>query len=66
MSMTSAPSGKLRRSNGTWNPRHGTWWFAASVPGDGGKRKQIKNAAALRSLRVGGKYREHRRRRHAD
>lgn len=32
---------KLRRTDGTWNPRHGTWSFTASVPAPGGKRKQV-------------------------
>lgn len=32
---------KLRRADGTWNPRHGTWSFTASVRGPGGRRKQV-------------------------
>ncbi len=32
---------KLRRKDGTWNPRHGTWTFNTSVPGKGGKRQQV-------------------------
>ncbi len=32
---------KLRRSDGTWNPRHGTWTYATEGPGKGGKRKPI-------------------------
>lgn len=32
---------KLRRADGTWNPRHGTWSFTASVRGTGGKRRQV-------------------------
>lgn len=32
---------KLKRPDGAWNPRHGTWTFAISVPGTGGRRKQI-------------------------
>ena len=32
---------KLRRSDGSWNPRHGTWTFAASTRGQGGKRVQV-------------------------
>jgi len=32
---------KLRRSDGTWNPRHGSWTYATSVQGPGGKRQQI-------------------------
>lgn len=31
---------KLRRADGSWNPRHGSWTFAISVKGPGGKRKQ--------------------------
>lgn len=30
----------LRRKDGTWNPRHGTWYFSLELPpGPGGKRK---------------------------
>jgi integrase len=32
---------KLRRADGTWNPRHGTWTYAMEGPGKGGKRKPI-------------------------
>jgi integrase len=32
---------KLRRRDGTWNPRHGTWSFAVSYPGRNGKRTQV-------------------------
>ncbi|MCA1676410.1 MAG: tyrosine-type recombinase/integrase, partial [Actinobacteria bacterium] len=32
---------KLRRADGTWNPRHGTWTFNTSVPGKSGKRRQV-------------------------
>jgi Arm DNA-binding domain len=32
---------KLRRKDGTWNPRHGTWYFQISHPGRDGKRVQI-------------------------
>lgn len=32
---------KLRRKDGTWNPRHGTWTFYLSAPGPGGKRQQV-------------------------
>jgi integrase len=32
---------KLRRSDGTWNPRHGSWTYAVSVPGKDGKRQQV-------------------------
>ncbi len=35
---------KLRRKDGTWNPRHGTWAFTATVPGKGGKPQQIRKA----------------------
>ena len=31
---------KLRRKDGTWNPRHGKWYFAVSSRGLGGKRVQ--------------------------
>lgn len=34
---------KLRRSDGTWNPRHGTWWFTLELEaGLNGKRKRIR------------------------
>jgi integrase len=34
---------KLRRADGSWNPRHGTWYFALELPpGPGGKRKQMR------------------------
>jgi integrase len=30
----------LRRADGSWNPRHGTWYFALELPpGPGGKRR---------------------------
>jgi integrase len=32
---------KLRRRDGTWNPRHGAWTFAISYAGRNGKRTQI-------------------------
>ncbi|MEN3271225.1 MAG: hypothetical protein V7646_8119 [Pseudonocardia sp.] len=32
---------KLRRADGTWNPRHGSWTFATSTTGKGGKRQPI-------------------------
>jgi integrase len=32
---------KLRRRDGTWNPRHGAWTFAVSYAGRNGKRTQI-------------------------
>jgi hypothetical protein len=32
---------QLRRADGTWNPRHGTWTFATSTTGKGGKRQPI-------------------------
>jgi integrase len=31
----------LRRADGTWNPRHGSWTFALSAAGRGGRRKQV-------------------------
>lgn len=31
----------LRRGDGAWNPRHGTWTFAISVSRRGGERKRI-------------------------
>jgi integrase len=48
----------LRRADGTWNPKHGTWTFAMSVAGKSGKRKQVvkggyaskKEAAAARDV----------------
>lgn len=34
---------KLRRSDGTWNPRHGTWWFTLELEaGPGGKRHRMR------------------------
>lgn len=31
---------KLRRADGSWNPKHGTWYFALELPrGMGGKRR---------------------------
>ncbi|MEB3371922.1 site-specific integrase [Saccharopolyspora mangrovi] len=51
---------KLRRADGTWNPRHGTWGFSISLPGPDGKAKpvtrsgfatQVEAAAELDSLR---------------
>lgn len=31
---------KLRRADGSWNPKHGTWYFALELPrGPGGKRR---------------------------
>lgn len=32
---------RLRRGDGTSNPRHGTWTFSTSVRGTGGKRQQV-------------------------
>lgn len=32
---------KLKRPDGAWNPRHGTWSFATVVSGMGGTRKQM-------------------------
>ena len=32
---------RLRRPDGAWNPRHGTWTFAISVKGTGGKRERV-------------------------
>ena len=32
---------KLRRSDGTWNPRHGSLTYATPGPNKGGKRKPI-------------------------
>lgn len=32
---------KLRRKDGSWNPRHGTYAFVISVPGKGGKRERV-------------------------
>lgn len=32
--------GKLKRSDGSWNPKHGTWYFALELPpGPGGRRR---------------------------
>lgn len=40
---------KLRRTDGTWNPRHGTWTFAVSVTEPGGKRKtKVRGGLATR------------------
>jgi integrase len=35
---------KLRRADGSANPRHGTWGFAISVQGKGGKRLQVRRS----------------------
>jgi hypothetical protein len=32
---------KLRRKDGSWNPRHGTYGFVVSTTGRGGKRERI-------------------------
>jgi integrase len=32
---------KLRRKDGTWNPRHGAWTFTVSYAGRNGKRTQV-------------------------
>jgi integrase len=32
---------KLRRKDGSYNPRHGTWYFQVSRPGKNGKRTQV-------------------------
>lgn len=32
---------KLKRPDGAWNPRHGTWYFVLPVVGVGGKRSQM-------------------------
>ncbi|MGH3548070.1 MAG: tyrosine-type recombinase/integrase [Pseudonocardiaceae bacterium] len=31
---------RLHRKDGTWNPRHGTWYFLVSYPGPTGKRNR--------------------------
>jgi len=31
---------KLRRKDGTWNPRHGSWYYLVSYPGKQGKRER--------------------------
>lgn len=34
---------KLRRTDGSWNPRHGTWYYTLDLPsGAGGKRKRMR------------------------
>ncbi|GAA3738031.1 tyrosine-type recombinase/integrase [Spinactinospora alkalitolerans] len=34
---------KLRRKNGTWNPRHGAWYFRLEIEaGKGGKRRMVR------------------------
>ena len=35
---------KLRRKDGTWNPRHGTWAVNATVQGRGGVREPVRRA----------------------
>ncbi|GAA5132467.1 tyrosine-type recombinase/integrase [Pseudonocardia adelaidensis] len=35
---------KLRRSDGSWNPRHGTWAFTTTVRGKGGKPEPIRRS----------------------
>jgi hypothetical protein len=32
---------KLKRPDGAWNPRHGTWYFGLDVEGIGGKRDRV-------------------------
>jgi len=32
---------QLKRPNGTWNPRHGTWTFKLYVTGERGKRERV-------------------------
>ncbi|GAA4863957.1 site-specific integrase [Saccharopolyspora cebuensis] len=32
---------KLKRKDGSWNPRHGTWTFSVAAQGKGGKRTQV-------------------------
>ncbi len=32
---------KLKRPDGAWNPRHGTWYFGLDVEGVGGKRDRV-------------------------
>lgn len=32
---------KLKRPDGAWNPRHGTWYYSLTVVGLGGKRKPV-------------------------
>jgi len=34
---------KLRRADGSWNPRHGTWYYTLELPpGPNGKRKRMR------------------------
>ncbi|WP_433505462.1 hypothetical protein ACQP04_02510 [Pseudonocardia halophobica] len=53
---------RLRRADGSWNPRHGWWGFTLTVPGPGGKPRQLRHwkwdtrqdaEAALDSARTG-------------
>lgn len=32
---------KIKRPDGSWNPRHGQWYFKVSTNGDDGQRKQL-------------------------
>ncbi len=37
---------KLRRSNGTWNPKHGRWYFQLELEaGPGGKRRTLRRGS---------------------
>lgn len=42
---------KLRRSNGTWNPRHGTWYYQLGRKPRGGFDSQADAHAALDTAR---------------
>lgn len=33
---------KLRRRDGSWNPKHGTWGFSVSLPGPDGRPKMVR------------------------
>jgi hypothetical protein len=35
---------KLRRRDGSWNPKHGTWSFSITVRGRGGKPVAVRKA----------------------
>lgn len=32
---------KLKRADGSWSPRHGTWTLSVALPGKGGKTRQV-------------------------
>jgi integrase len=50
---------KLRRADGSWNPKHGTWYFALELPrGPGGKRRPRMRRGGFGSRDEAGDARE--------